>query len=371
MVAGLQIGPPPSSSPQSAQAGTTRRAALAGLSGALLLPDGVAAAPLQDHSPAVSQVRWLFGSPAELIVRPRAGADLAPVFAEVFKGLQRMNDRWNAWKPGELTRLNRAFREGRSTSTSPALLALIRSAAQLEAQSLGLFNPAIGGAVRRWGFHDDVMRPGERPREASLAPWRRAAPCLAQIEIRGTEVFCANAQVQLDFGAYAKGVAINWALQRLRARGIVDAVVNLGGNLAAVAQPDAAPWRIGIRDPFGDGLAASLHTRGQEAVVTSGSYERYRMLDGERCTHILDPHTASPARGLVSVTVLHADAGLADAAATALLVAGRQGWRRVAERMGVRDVMLIAHDGRGEVSATLAPRLQFASAAWRAGVAVV
>ena len=298
-----------------------RRQALAALAGAVLLPPRAAAAAVR-HERHV-----LFGSPMDVMLRHAPGETVEAPLARVMRGLQHIHVQWNAWKPGELGRVNQAFREGRSVRARPALLAMIRSAARLERASAGFFNPGIGGAVQAWGFHDDVMRDGARPAAAELAAWRGAAPSLAQIERRGDLLMSRNPRLQLDFGAYAKGVAIDRALDELAARGIGDALVNLGGNLGAMGVGD---WQIGIRDPFGEGLVASLATQGREAVVTSGSYERFRVLDGERCTHILDPFSAAPAAGLVSVTVLHRSAALADAAATALLVAGPQRWRGVA-----------------------------------------
>jgi len=330
----------------------TRRQALAALTGAVLMP-------LAD--PAAGSVRherhFLFGSPVDVMLRhaPESPGDAA--LASVMRGLQHIHAQWNAWKPGELGRINQAFREGRSARVTPALLATIRSAARLERASAGLFNPGIGGAVQAWGFHDDVMRDGARPAAATLAAWRDAAPSLAQIEMRSDRVASRNPRLQLDFGAYAKGVAIDRALDEFAARGQGDALVNLGGNLGAMG---ATGWQIGIRDPFGEGLLASLATQGREAVVTSGSYERFRMLDGERCTHILDPSIAAPAQGLVSVTVLHRSAALADAAATALLVAGPQRWRRVAAGMGVDQVLVIDPRGWREATPALVPRLHAA-----------
>jgi thiamine biosynthesis lipoprotein len=171
-----------------------------------------------------------------------------------------------------------------------------------------------------------------------------------------------NPHLQLDFGGVAKGAAIDAALDRLQALGVNDALLNLGGNLAAMGRGAAAgrqPWTIGIRDPAGPGLLATLQTQGREAVVTSGSYERYRMLDGERCTHILDPQLGAPAADIVSVTVVHRSATLADAAATALLVAGPARWRMVAARMGVDGVVLVDRHRRVSVTPKLAPRVQF------------
>ncbi len=340
-----------------------RRDALAALAGAVLLPlAGPAAASVRHER------HFLFGSPVDVMLRHAPGERMQAPLDRVMRGLQHLHREWNAWKPGELGRINQALREGRSARATPALRAMIRSAAQLEQASAGFFNPAIGGAVHAWGFHDDVMRDGVRPTPAALAAWRDAAPSLAQIEWRGDELASRNPRLQLDFGAYAKGVAIDRALDEFAARGQGDALVNLGGNLGAMGAPG---WQIGIRDPFGEGLVASVATQGREAVVTSGSYERFRVLDGERCTHILDPFSAAPAQGLVSVTVLHRSAALADAAATALLVAGPQRWRAVAQRMGVTQVLAIGPDGRGMASTALMPRLQFTGRDWNGRIAAV
>lgn len=298
----------------------------------------------------------LFGSPVDLLA---PAATPTALLDEVMAGLQGMHRQWNAWKPGELTRLNAAFRAGRAAPASPALQAMLRSAAVLEVRSLGLFNPGIGGLVGAWGFHDDQMRPGTAPRRAELARWLRQPPSLGQIEQRGAWLHSRNPALQLDFGAYAKGVAIDHALDHLQANGQGSALLNLGGNLAAMGTAQGRPWQIGLRSPLGEGLMASLATEGREAVVTSGSYERYRLLDGVRRSHILDPQQGAPAPELVSVTVVHPCAALADAAATALLVAGPGRWARVAERMGVGQVLLVDRHGQAVATGPLAARLRW------------
>lgn len=325
----------------------TRRAWLGWATGLVVLPTAAHAAR--------RETRMLFGSPIDLLLpdsAPRAAGD------EVIAGLTAMNARWNAWKPGDLDDLNAALRAGRPHVTTPALASMIRSAAALELASEGCFNPAIGGLVGAWGFHDDVMRPGTRPHADAIARWTAALPSMAQLELRGRTVRAASRRLQLDFGGYAKGVALDWALDRLAHQGVHDGLLNLGGNLAAMGAIDGRAWRVGIRDPHRPGLVATLAVQGREAVVTSGTYERWRVLDGQRCSHILDPATGAPAAGLDSVTVVHRSAALADAAATALLVAGPARWPSVARSLGVDQVLVIDRDGRRHASPRLTPRLQ-------------
>jgi thiamine biosynthesis lipoprotein len=339
-----------------------RRQTMVALAGAgVLLP--ARAAPLLDDR------RPLFGSPARLLLT----RDTDPLtVAMVWAGLGGMNRRWNAWKPQGLGPLNQALREGRAFKVDPALRALIDGALHLERLSGGLFNAGIGGLVGTWGFHADTLADGSMPAAADLARWQVPPPSLAQLDWHGDQVRSLNPALQLDFGGYAKGVAVDWALDQLQVAGVRGAVVDLGGNLATLGQPGARAWQVGIRDPLvaGEGVLAQLATRGREAVITSGSYERCRVLDGERCCHVLDPLSGRPVQGLLSATVVHRDAGLADAAATALLVAGPTRWQALAARMGLQQVLVVQASGLAQATPALAARLDVAPA-WRAAMRVI
>lgn len=338
-----------------------RRQALAALSVPLLMPLDARAAPL------LRQRRALFGSPAGLLLTPDADA---LTVATVWAGLTAMNERWNAWKPRGLGPLNQALREGRAVTVDPVLQRLIEGAARLELLSAGHFNAGIGGLVQAWGFHDDTLLPGHRPSARALARWQAGRPSLAQLQWRGRSLRSPNPALQLDFGGYAKGVAVDWALDQLQAAGVGGAVVDLGGNLATLGTAAGRAWQVGIRNPLGEGLVAQLATQGREAVITSGVYERFRDLDGQRFGHVIDPASGQPARGLASVTVVHADAGLADVAATALLVAGPARWAPVAQGLGVDQVLVVHDSGLAESTARLAARLQ-AAPAWRRDLRVI
>ncbi|NNJ95529.1 MAG: FAD:protein FMN transferase, partial [Halobacteria archaeon] len=94
-----------------------------------------------------------------------------------------------------------------------------------------------------------------------------------------------------------------------------------------------------------DTIIASIDTDGDDSVFTSGDYERLFSVEDVRYHHILDPRTGYPANGSSAVTVVHDNAAIADAAATALFVAGPDEWQSIAERMGIERVMLVDRDG--------------------------
>lgn len=324
--------------------------------GACLLP----AVGCSRAEAVVSETMYVFGTLVGVDVLSRNTETARAAIAEVSHAFTRQNRDWHAWKPGALGDLNRALAAGRTHEVDPTLLPLLHEVRELARASGGLFNPAIGRLVGLWGFHNDEMPVGAPPHAAAVAELVAAAPSMEDLTFDGHRVGSRNPQVQIDLGGHAKGVALNQALDRLAARGYGNALVNLGGNLAVSGSRGGRPWRIGVRHPQGEGAIASVEVSGRMAVVTSGTYERYRQDGDRRYPHIIDPRSGQPATHVVSATVLHPDAARADVAATALVVAGAEAWPDVARRLEVRDVMIVDEAGRVQLTSGMAAKVQFA-----------
>jgi thiamine biosynthesis lipoprotein len=179
------------------------------------------------------------------------------------------------------------------------------------------------------------------------------------IELDGITMRSRNPAVRLDFGGFAKGVGVDFAIQRLREFGIENAVVNAGGDLRAIGKHGARAWRVGIRNPRDSGVMAAIDVQGDTSVFTSGDYERFFEYEGKRYCHIIDPRTGYPAQDTVSVTVVDNDAGRADAAATALFIAGPKDWYRIAKKMGIEGALLIDQAGVVHMTPNLRERVYF------------
>ncbi|MDR2877267.1 MAG: FAD:protein FMN transferase [Chromatiales bacterium] len=272
------------------------------------------------------------------------------------------HQRWHAWEPSEITALNTAIAEGQSLTLSPATIAALRRARELAAASGQLFNPAIGRLIALWGFHSDEPPHGPPPTQAAIDALLAQAPDMDALWIEGLHAGSNNPAVQLDLGAFAKGYTVDLAIAALRELGIENAIVNAGGDLRAIGSHGKRPWSIGIRQPADHsegGILASIETHGDEAVFTSGDYERFFYFEGRRYHHILDPRDGFPARQVISVTAIGADGATADAAVTGLFVAGPDHWQEVAQRMGITQVMMIDTDMRIYMTAEMARRVHF------------
>lgn len=306
---------------------------------------------------------YVFGTIVQITVRDADEVRAQAAIGRVFGEFDRMHRELHAWKSGDLVALNRAIARGESNiHTTPEIAALIRQSQSLAAKSGNLFNPAIGKLVGLWSFHRDNPG-GPLPDARDIARLVAARPRMADLSVHDDEVTSVNPLVQLDFGGYAKGYALDRAAEILRAAGISNALVNVGGNAMALGRHGARPWRVALDAPRGNGFLATLGLNDGEAVGTSGDYRRYYEIDGKRYSHIIDPRTGFPVAGVEAVTVLvsgGAGAGaLSDAASKPVFIEGRDGWREAAARMGVSRALLVDSDGVVHVTPELRARLRF------------
>lgn len=288
--------------------------------------------------------------------------DRAAQAAEIIENdFQQMHKTWHAWDPGPLGLVNRMLKNGESFSAPPSVLPLIQLGKSLSEQSEGLFNPAIGNLIDIWGFHRNDPSGSRPPPVEEIEHLLKQNPGMQDIEIDGLSLRGNNPAIKLDFGAFGKGYGIDLAMERLKKMGIENAIVNAGGDLRAIGRRETGePWRIAIRNPQQNGIIGGLEIAGDESVFTSGNYERNYTWQGKNYHHIIDPRTGYPAEGTLSVTVIHDNSTTADAAATALFVAGPKDWYRIAKKMGIRFVLLIAENGDLHMNPAMQARLKLA-----------
>ncbi|MDH5516548.1 MAG: FAD:protein FMN transferase [Gammaproteobacteria bacterium] len=269
---------------------------------------------------------------------------------------------WNPWLNGPLARVNSLIPTKAAFSLPLHLIPLIRQSQDYYQQSEGLFNPAIGQLINLWRFHEHEKDNKQPPDKQQIDALVAANPSMQNLQLNNIQLQSDNESVQLNFGAFAKGFAIQRSIQTLKKLGIEQAVINAGGDLKVLGQHIDRAWRIGIRHPRDkQTVIASVEASNEESVFTSGDYERYFIFNNTRYNHILDPRTGYSANLSQSVTVIDNDAGLADAAATALFVAGPEHWHRIAQKMGIKFVMLVAANGDIHMNPAMAQRIQLNS----------
>ncbi len=302
---------------------------------------------------------FVFGTIVEIKLWGASPEEASHAFSELQQMFQGMHRDWHTWEPGRLTDINSAFAKGLPASADQDIVEMIRRSQIIEESTGGRFNPAIGALIKLWGFHtSDFPIMGPPPSQLQIDEILESKPSSRDIHIDGLEIRSENPSVQLDFGGIAKGYAVDLAIARLRGMGIENAIANAGGDLRAIGSHGERPWRVAVRKP-GGGNIGSILVRGDEAIFTSGNYERFRQDETERYPHIIDPHTGWPARDIASVTVITDEGILADAAATALVVAGLDGWPDVARALELNQVAVVDESGTVYLTPAMEQRLVF------------
>lgn len=227
---------------------------------------------------------------------------------------------------------------------------LIGEALRICEMTGGALDISVYPAVKAWGFttgEHRVPKEGELSELLKVVDYRR-------IKIEGNFVRLGEGML-LDLGAVAKGYAGDTTAALLRDRGVGSALLNLGGNVQCLGgKPDGSAWKIGVQDPKGRGYIGILECR-DNAVVTSGGYERYFEEDGATYWHVIDPSTCRPAdSGLISVTVVGESGLFCDGLSTALFVMGKEKAAALWRETGGFEAIFVSENGDISVTEGLA-----------------
>ncbi|KYC28906.1 Membrane-associated lipoprotein involved in thiamine biosynthesis [Sterolibacterium denitrificans] len=324
----------------------------------------------RQDEPLVRQESFVFGTRVEVLVYGQTPERGNAAAAEVLREFDRLHRSFHAWQPSQLTALNEAIAVGKSLEVSKELAGLIRDSQAVAERGDGLFDPGIGRLIALWGFQNDEFK-AQLPDPARLAEWQAARPSIGDLRLNGRRVGSRNRMVALDFGGYLKGVALDHAAALLKARGVHDALINIGGNVMALGSKGGKPWRVGIQHPRAPEPLASLDLRDGEAIGTSGDYQRYFELDGQRYCHLLDPRTGAPSRDTQAVTILltpgagdegrtegEGNIGMrSDALSKPLFIAGAR-WLEEARKLGIDQALRVDAAGTVYVTPALQARLK-------------
>ena len=283
----------------------------------------------------------------------RATDTLQSMFADV-------GHNWYPWRPGELQAMNESLAEMRlPIDVSPRLATVIRRAAEIEILSVGRFNAGLGNLTELWGLHDVTNPPAALPDPSEIEARIKGGVGAELLDWDGDRIVSGRTFLMIDLGGIAKGAILEDSVQILRELGVNHAIVNIGGDLTVLGNVNGRPASIGIRSPIAEKPLASLDVAGGETVVTSGNYERYIEIDGQRYNHILNPQSGYPVEHTASVTVVHDDAMLADAAATALMVGGAEEFDALTEAMNIDFALLIDASGDLRLTRSMDERLHW------------
>ena len=229
----------------------------------------------------------------------------------------------------------------------------------------GKLNVAMGSVLNIWHNYREAAESHQNEADNTL-PTQEELEAAAQhcdinnvvIDEQAKTVYLADPEMSLDVGSVGKGYAVEMVCQAAQARGLTSALVSVGGNLRAIGKkPDGSQWTGGVENPWNasevyttDSLFGAAINMSDMALVTSGDYQRYFVVDGKRYHHLIDPDTLWPAAYFNSVTVLCPDSGMADCLTTGLFCMPLEEGQKLVESLDGVEAMWCTPDQQAVAS---------------------
>ena len=264
----------------------------------------------------------------------------------------------------DIARINNA--EGKAVTVSDETIEVLKKGLEFGRLSGGAFDITIGKATDLWDFHDNA----ETGHEGGVVPAEKdlrdaiSHVNYENIKIEGNGVSLTDPETEINLGGIAKGYIADKAAEYLEERGVVSAIVDLGGNIVAIGgktsqiaasgDTQETDFKIGIKDPLSSsgGLLELIPCK-NKTVVTSGTYERYFEKDGVKYHHILDVNTGYPVdTDVLSVTII-ADRGKSadcDGLSTTCLALGMEKGMELVKSLEGFEALFVDTNGKVEVS---------------------
>jgi len=269
-----------------------------------------------------------------------ANQNIDTVIAEISRIEYLISD----WKPE--TQVSQVNQNAgiRPVKVDKEVLELTERAIKISEITNGAFDISFAAMEKIWKFDGSMT---EMPSSEAVKKAREKVGYKNIIINKDSStIFLKLKGMKIGFGALGEGYAADRCRDMMIARGITAGIVNATGDIQAWGKhPDGHPWMIGVNDPFNSGeLIAAIPIEG--AITTSGSYEKYAMINGKRYAHIINPATGYPATGLVSVTIIGPHAEFSNAMSTSIMVLGRKAGLQLLKKYPAYKCLMITDQGK-------------------------
>jgi thiamine biosynthesis lipoprotein len=278
----------------------------------------------------------IMGTVVEIQIRGEDEGRAVAVMNKAFAEIKRIDTLFSTYiKESPIFKINNS--DDSLISMPKEIYELLKLCDELWKTTDGSLDVSLEALISLWGFdHSSPSVPDSHHLDDALkqSGW-------SNINLLPDNRLLSKNNVKLNFGAIAKGYAVNKAMDVLLMEGISDALINAGGEIKVTG----GQWIIGIQHPREESFLAAKIKLENMAVATSGDYEQFFMEDGRRYHHILNPQTGFPADELQSVTVTASNVTIADGLATAVFVLGTTKGLKLIESLHETEAMIIDSSG--------------------------
>ena len=275
----------------------------------------------------IGAVRPLMGTEVSVYLWHDDAEQGAAALEAVFEEIERINRLMSTYlEDSRISAVNR------DAATQPVdageeLFELVLRSLDISVLTRGAFDVTYDSVGQHYDFREE-QRPDSATVEEEL---KSIGYRLVEMDRTNNTISFAREGVRINLGGIAKGYSVERGVEILKEYGVRHGRVTAGGDTRLLGDRRGQPWMVGVRDPREEGQVMITIPLEDEAVSTSGDYERFFVEDGKRYHHILQPITGEPASGMRSATVVGPDAVITDALSTSVFVMGvDQGLRLIA-----------------------------------------
>jgi thiamine biosynthesis lipoprotein len=291
----------------------------------------------------VGDARPLLGTEVSVLLWHDDEATGKEIVEQVFIEVERIDQLMSTYKEdSRISEINRLAAD-QPVAAGEELFQLIRRSLDISVLTRGAFDITYDSVGQHYDF-----RNRQRPDEATVAAERELIDFhFVELDQAAGTVSFKEPGVRINLGGIAKGYVVERGASILRSNGVRNGIVTAGGDSRLIGDRRGQPWMVGIRDPRKEGEVAISVPLEDEAISTSGDYERYFIEGDTRYHHIIQPSTGEPAAAVHSATVFGPDAVMTDALSTSVFVMGvDQGLRLIAT---LPDYESIVIDAQGRI----------------------
>lgn len=315
---------------------------------------GLLIAPVQAKSDIHQSSKILMGTRLDLTLQGADANTMNAAASAAFSEMARLADMMSRYRSGsELNAINLAAGL-QAVQVSAELLEVLEMAQRVTKMSKGAFDVTVG-ALRDWNFDAASPSIASAQQIASQLPLIGAKGLI--LNARKRTAFLSQRGMRLDLGGIAKLPIMKAGMRQLLAHGVVNAMINGGGDVLVNGQLNGRDWRVGLRDPRQPDQLLGVVALNKGFVASSGDYERYVMHEGQRLHHILDPKTGYPTKGPHGVTLISDNLEAINGLGAAIMVAGAQSGRTRLQQMSDVDALIVDANNQLWTSSGMARRL--------------
>ena len=277
-------------------------------------------------------------------------------FTIAFNEIKRVESLMDVYNPdSEISRINRlASKE--AVKISKEIFEVLEEASKYSRLTSGAFDVSIRPLSALWGERGRLKEAPalkEIENKRSLVNYKD----IILDETKGTVRF-GKEGMAIDLGGIAKGYALDRAIKVLKGRGIKEALINAGGDIRVIGERN---WKVGLQHPRKENKVLAVIRLKDQAIATSGDYQRYFIKEGKRYHHIINPETGYPAVECISVTIFAPQATQADILATGIFILSPETGMKLIESLEGVEGIIIDSQGKILLSSNLKGRLQIDS----------